>query len=136
MSKQKAGLLLLLVIGGITSYLAHAKSTVPNTPSEAFKYEQSLQGWIRVNATIFNAPCNLMTNKAVFLTGCGAGTVFRTKDLLSNTANTPAILAFYDVKKEQVIQHFPISLRNGNNKIILPILGKEQHLLRLEVSYE
>lgn len=134
--KQKMRVLLLLIIGGMASYLAHSKTPEPNTPSEEFKYEQPLQGWVRVNAAIFNAPCNLITDKAVLLTGCGAGAVFRTSDIPNNTANTPVILGFYDVREEQAIERLPTSLRNGNNKITLPILSEDQRVLRLEVSYE
>ncbi|MBP6123980.1 MULTISPECIES: hypothetical protein [Providencia] len=107
-----------------------------NTPIDESRYEASQQGWLIVNATVFNAPCNLQIKANLTLTECGAGNVFHQTDVLYETAKTPVIVQFYDAQKEQIISHDTLSLSNGDNPIKLPLLVEKQHSLRLEVIYE
>lgn len=126
----------LLIVGSVFSQLAMAESPVANTPVNQSDYEPLHQGRIEVNATLFNAPCNLTFDKTLSLTGCGAGNDYREMNLLDATANTPASVRFYDVQSGFSSVRYPLSLLNGSNPIHLPTLMKDQHSLRLEVSYE
>lgn len=113
-----------------------AKATVPITPQNESYYEQSLSGWLRVNATVFNAPCNLQVSKKIAtLTACGAGAVFQFQKLAVHRANTPVRLQFYQGQRPiSALQS--ISLQNGDNKLSLPELLSNTSSLRLEVTYE
>lgn len=142
MSKQKVFIettwfrAVLLIVGSVLSQLVMAGTPVANTPVNQSDYEPQHQGKIRVNATLFNAPCNLSFEKMLSLTGCGAGKNYREMNLFDATANTPVSVRFYDVQRGLSSVRYPLSLLNGNNPIHLPILMKDQHSLRLEVSYE
>nr|WP_314266350.1 fimbrial protein [uncultured Moellerella sp.] len=126
----------LLIVGGVFSQLVMAESPVANTPVNQSDYEPLHQGLIEVSATLFNAPCNLTFDKTLSLTGCGAGNDYREMNLLDATANTPASVRFYDVQQGLFSVRYPLSLLNGSNPIPLPTSMKNQHTLRLEVSYE
>lgn len=127
---------ILLIVGGVLSQFAMAKSPVANTPVNQSDYEPLHQGRMLVSATLFNAPCNLSLEKTLSLTGCGAGKDYQKMNLLDTSANTPVSVRFYDVKRGVSSVLYPISLSNGSNPIHTPLLMKDQHTLRLEVNYE
>lgn len=127
---------LLISVGGILSYSTMAENLVINTADKESNYESSLQGWLNVNASVFNAPCNLLVKQALSLTHCGAGDVFDDVAIRHATAKTPVILQFYDVRQGHVIRRYSLGLFNGNNAIKLPFLDAKPSMLRLEVIYE
>lgn len=126
----------LLIVGSVFGHLAIADHPVANTPVNQSDYEPLHQGRIQVNATLFNAPCNLSLDKTLSLTGCGAGRDYREMNLFDATANTPASVRFYDAQRGVSSVRYPLSLLNGDNPIYLPVSMKDRHALRLEVSYE
>lgn len=138
MKKRNIIWLLLLMMGCTFSIAAIAKNFVANTPVKQSDYEPLHQGWVNINATLFNAPCNLNINVKgrVMLTGCGAGSVFSAIKAFNVAANTPATLQFYDVQKGYVLPHYPINLLNGDNPINLPLSTESNKTFRLEVNYE
>ncbi len=125
----------ILVIAN-THCTTMAASLDIHTPIDESRYEASQQGWLVVNATVFNAPCNLQIKTILTLTECGAGNVFHQKEVLNKTAKTPVIIEFHDAQKGQIISHDTLSLSDGDNPIKLPLLVEKQHSLRLEVIYE
>ncbi|OAT38673.1 fimbrial protein [Proteus myxofaciens] len=134
--KATGYLVTLLIVGSALSQLAIAGSTVASTPVNQSSYEPLHQGHIQVNATLFNAPCNLSLDKVVRLTECGAGKDYREMALSDIAANTPVSIRFYDAHHGVFSQRHSLSLQNGDNPLILPVMMKDQHILRLEVSYE
>ncbi|HBO24800.1 MAG TPA: fimbrial protein [Providencia sp.] len=126
----------LFIVGSVLGQLAMAKSPVANTPVNQSDYEPLHQGRVQVRAMLFNAPCNLSFKKVLSLTGCGAGKDYQKMNLLDTSANTPVSVRFYDVQRGVPSVRYPISLSNGSNPIHIPMLMKDQHTLRLEVSYE
>lgn len=130
--------LLLLIVGGAISHTAVAKKTIVNTPVNQSDYEFSLQGLVQVNATVFNAPCNLQFKEMLVLTGCGAGNAYHKMNISSVDANTPirVRLRFYDVRQRTTLARYPLSLSHGSNAIQIPALMKNKSAFRVEVSYE
>lgn len=134
--KHQKRRLLLVILSCVVSNWTQAATPVANTPAEETYYEQPRQGWIKVNAVLFSAPCNLAMNTDVILTECGAGVIFHENDIPDSSVKTPVKLQFYDVLQGQKFKRSAAQLTHGNNKIPLPILNENQHILRLEVSYE
>ena len=126
----------LIFMGGILSYSTMAENLDINITEKESNFESSLQGWLNVNASVFNAPCNLLVKQGLSLTHCGAGEVFDEVAIRHAAAKTPVILQFYDVRQGQVIRRYSLGLFNGNNAIKLPFLDAKRSILRLEVIYE
>ncbi|AUU40137.1 TPA: fimbrial protein [Proteus mirabilis] len=127
---------LLLIVGCAFSQFIIAESSIVSTTTKQSVYELLHQGVVQVRATLFNAPCNLSFDNNLSLIGCGAGKDYRTINLFDVTANTPASIRYYDIQRRLFSEDYSLSLHNGNNPIYLPTLMKDQHILRLEVSYE
>lgn len=104
--------------------------SVPPTESH---YESSHAGWFLVNATLFNAPCNLEVGKMLKLTHCGAGFAFSEN---KHGGKTPAVLQVVDTLTGEKIVRYSVTLADGNNPVPLPSVVDKVHSLRLEVSYE
>ncbi|EKT55336.1 hypothetical protein [Providencia burhodogranariea] len=139
MKKQKMIWLLPLIIGSIFSVSVWAKSLVANTPVKQSDYELSHQGLVKVNATVFNAPCNFRTDiktRKTILTECGAGSVFGAMKVFDSAAKTPVSFQLYDVQRGYTHTRHAIYLRNGDNLINLPLFMESNRTYRLEVSYE
>lgn len=138
MDTRKLMWLFLFMLGGIFSFYSIAKTPVATTPVNEPDYELSHEGFIQVNATLFNSPCNIHVSKKniVTLTGCGAGFAYKAQIDLYHSANTPANLRFYDYNGKQFTSSYSIHLLDGDNKIKTPLLLGNDDSLRLEVSYE
>lgn len=128
---------LLFMLSGIASFYSIAKTPVATISVNEPDYELSHEGLIQVNATLFSAPCDIYVSKKniVTLTGCGAGSAYKTQLKLSHTANTPANLRFYDYNGKQFSSSYSLHLLDGDNSIQTPLLMGDDSL-RLEVSYE
>lgn len=138
MNPQRIFWLLPVIIISAFSPFVMAKTPVTDTPMSQAEYEPLHTGLIRVNAILFNAPCNLKQQKQgdVILTGCGAGKVFHDVNVVNLTAGTPAILQFYETQNAHFFMRYSIRLVNGDNPVPLPLRFDSQYTLRLEVSYE
>ncbi|MPW45424.1 hypothetical protein [Acinetobacter guerrae] len=128
--------LILLIVGNALSQSVVAQTPITITSLKQSNYEPIHQGLVRVNAIIFNAPCDLQFDEKLMLTGCGAGNDYSEMHISNVTADTPAKLRFYDAEHRQALASTPISLLNGINHILMPSLMEDQNNLRLEVSYE
>ncbi|AVE41240.1 TPA: fimbrial protein [Providencia stuartii] len=133
---SKIVLLCLLALIGAIGNWAKAAPLISNTLITGDNDGQLLQGWVRVNAVLFHAPCNLISHTEAILTGCGSGGLFRDSALLKGAAKTPVKVQFIDMRQGVVLEYFEMSLDNGNNPIPLPELNKNQNRVGLEVSYE
>ncbi|MBJ9983885.1 fimbrial protein [Acinetobacter sp. S40] len=127
---------ILLIVGSAFGHSVLAQSPVGSTSIKQSDYEPIHQGVVRVNAVVFNAPCNLDFKEKLMLTGCGAGNDYSQMLISDAAADTPAKLRFYDAQHHQSMATTPISLSNGTNTILMPSLMENQNSLRLEVSYE
>ncbi|EEG83314.1 MULTISPECIES: hypothetical protein [Proteus] len=139
MKRQTGGYLLLFLGIGVGSQFSMANDLVANTPSKEVEYEASHQGTLRVQVSLFSAPCNLAKPKgmAVQLTGCGVGPVFRGRHLTAGSAYTPARLRLIDVKQKHAFMPYSQRLLPGENAVQVPqIQVGHNPSLRLEVNYE
>lgn len=95
-------------------------------------------GEIIINATVYNAPCNLQVTNTQWpiLTGCGAGSDFRKINVQNALADSPATARFYHTQQKQYSRYYSLRLENGSN-----ILKHNENLnsrtpSRLEITYE
>lgn len=124
----------LVMIG--SSHNIMAKNLIVDTPNSQPEYEPIHQGVLIIKAALFNAPCNLSFKNKYILTECGAGRDYQKIGVSDVTADTPAMLQFFDIPRGVSSMRYPILLSNGNNEIKIPLKVEGQSSLRIEVSYE
>lgn len=133
----------LIIIAGLSAPHNNAAAasvtiTRPAAQQMTNAEEEIHYGEIIINATVYNAPCNLRVTDTQWpiLTGCGAGSDFQKMNVQNALADSPATVRFYNSQQKQYSRYYSLRLENGSNIVKHNEELNTRTPSRLEITYE